>query len=104
MRRNSIKGLASVQFFYIKRPNNVNVECISSWVDLLMGRIVELSKYYVIFIYFQAAVSAMLAVLYFEKKIKINITQYFENSKIRHISKSTHDDRDTFNKNSTFMK
>ena len=49
---------------------------------------VEFLKYYVIFIYFQAAVSALLAVsvLYFEKKIKINITLYFENSKIRHIS------------------
>ena len=35
------------------------VECISSWVDLLMCRIVEFSKYYVIFIYFQAAVSAL---------------------------------------------
>ena len=37
---------------------------------------VEFSKYYIIFIYFQAAVSALLAVsvLYFEKKIKINIT------------------------------
>ena len=46
------------------------VECISSWVDLLMCRIVEFSKYYVIFIYFQAAVSALLAVsvLYVEKK------------------------------------
>ena len=45
------------------------VECISSWVDLLMCRIVEFSKYYVILIYFQAAVSALLAVsvLYVEK-------------------------------------
>ena len=39
-----------------------NVECILSWVDLVMCRIVELSKYYIIFIYFQAAVSALLAV------------------------------------------
>ena len=33
----------------------------------------EISKYYVIFVYFQAAVSALLAVsdLYVEKKIKI---------------------------------
>ena len=45
---------------------------ISSWVDLLMCRILEFSKYYVIFIYFQAAVSALLAVsvLYVEKKSK----------------------------------
>ena len=35
-----------------------------------------ISKYYVIFVYFQAAVSALLAVsvLYVEKKIKINFT------------------------------
>ena len=52
-----------------KSLNDICVECISSWVDLLMCRIVEFSKYYVIFIYFQAAVSALLAVsvLYIEK-------------------------------------
>ena len=79
-------GFKKIRYFY--------VECISSWVDLLMCRLVEFLKYYVIFIYFQAAVSALLAVsvLYVEKEIKINIMKYFEISTIRHISKSTHDE------------
>ena len=38
-----------------------------------MCPIFEFSKYYVIFIYFQAAVSALLAVLCIEKKILHNI-------------------------------
>ena len=54
---------------YPDEYSNINVECISSCVDLLMCPIVEISKYYIIFIYFQAAVSALLAVsvLYVEK-------------------------------------
>ena len=52
-----------------------------------MCRIYEFSKYYVIFIYFQAAVSALLAVsvLYIEKKSQ----QILHNVlKIQHISNS----------------
>ena len=58
----------------------INVECISSWVDLVICQIVKFSKYRVIFIYFQAAVSAVLAasVLHVENKIKINVTWYSE--------------------------
>ena len=62
-------------------PGQMNRQAISSWVDLLMRRIVELLKYYIIFIHFQAAVSALLAVsvLYVEKnrkKILHNISKF----------------------------
>ena len=46
------------------------VECISSWVDLLMCRIVKLSTYY-LFIFKQLLA---LSVLYVGEKMKINIT------------------------------